>query len=100
MTSSTTSDHREADHPGVAAHGARRSAIRQVIALRRRARRRPPRRSTRSLRHLRRPRGSPYAARRSVGSSAPPAGISSTTRPPKMTTARSQASWISSSSEV
>ena len=44
--------------------------------------------------------GSPCAARSRVGSSALAAGSSSTTRPPKMTMARSQTRWISSSSEV
>src|SRR6185503_19354009 len=40
------------------------------------------------------------AARRSAASSAAPAGISATTWPPQMTITRSQASWISLSSDV
>jgi hypothetical protein len=44
--------------------------------------------------------GQVVGRRSSVGSSASSTGISATNRPPNMTIARSQASWISLSSEV
>ena len=75
-------------HPRRVPADLRRRALRRPIP-----RPRPPRASATSA-------GRSYAARNRVGSSASSTGISATIRPPKMTIARSQASWISLSSEV